>query len=441
MRAALDLPALGAALHAQVVELYPIPRSLTGPGLRQTLDWIGERLPLARHEVPTGTRVLDWEVPREWRVRQAWVKDPAGRTVVDFAHHNLHLVGYSAPVHERMPRERLDEHLHSLPEHPDWIPYRTSYYRETWGFCLPHRVRQSLPPGEYEVLVDSELVPGALSYGELLLPGASARQVLLSCHLCHPALANDNLSALVVAVEVARRLAEMPARRLSWRFLFAPGTLGAIAWLAANRDAAAQVAAGLVLANLGDGGAFHYKRSRRGTAWIDRAVEQALATSGEPHGVRDFVPFGYDERQYNSPGFALPVGLLSRSPHGTFPEYHTSADDPSFVRPESLAGAVDRLLEIAAVLEGDRRYRSLAPYGEPQLGRRGLYRQLGGGSEGRERELALLWVLNLCDGACSLLDIARRAGMPFVRIEAAADALLAAGLLAPVDDEAAGEEP
>jgi aminopeptidase-like protein len=426
--AGLDAPALGEELHGWVRELYPIPRSLTGDGVRRTLEWARERLPLEIHEVASGTPVLDWAVPREWNVREAWLADPEGRRVADFERHNLHLVGYSVPVRERMPLARLRPHLHSLPEHPDWIPYRTSYYREDWGFCLPHQVLEALPEGEYTVHIDSRLEDGHLTYGELLLPGQEPGEILLSCHVCHPSLANDNLSGLAVATMLARILGEAP-RRWSYRLLLIPGTIGSITWLARNRDGVGRIRGGLVLANLGDAGSFHYKRSRRGGAEIDRAVAHVLESSGEPYGVRPFVPWGYDERQYCSPGFDLPVGLFSRSPHGTFPEYHSSADDTDFVKPESLAGSVRRLLEVLSVLEGNRRLRNLSPYGEPQLGRRGLYRALGGGTEGRERELAMLWVLSLSDGEHSLLDIAERAGIPFDRLRRATADLEAAGLL------------
>lgn len=434
--AELDREAAGREMHELVRRAYPICRSITGPGVRETLATAREIAPLAVHEVPSGTPVLDWEVPPEWSVREAWIEGPDGRRVVDFADHNLHLVSYSVPVDRRLSRRQLDEHLHSLPDQPELIPYRTSYYRETWGFCLPHRLRKSLPDGEYRVRIDSTLAPGSLTYGELVLPGEVDDEVLISCHVCHPSLANDNLSSLAVTLWLARLLADC-RRRWTYRFLWAPGTIGAITWLALHRDEAERIAHGLVAANLGDPGTFHYKRSRRGDAAIDRAVEHVLATAGaadaeETAGgntVEDFVPFGYDERQFCSPGFDLPVGLLSRTPWGRYPEYHTSADDCELVHPEALAGSLACYLEVVSVLEGNRRYRNLSPHGEPQLGRRGLYGSLGGGSEGRDRQLALLWTLNLSDGEHGLLDVARRSGLPFAAVEEAAEALLAADLL------------
>jgi aminopeptidase-like protein len=427
--AAPDLSS-GAGMHQWIESLYPICRSITGPGIRETLQRIGELLPLSVTEVPTGTPVLDWTIPREWRIRGAWIKDPTGRTVVDFADHNLHLVGYSAPVQRKVPLGELQDHLHSDPTHPEWIPYRTSYYRETWGFCLPHRQRLELVDGDYEVMVDSTLEPGSLSYGECLIPGDSTDEVLLSCHCCHPSLANDNLSAIAVATALGRWLRDRP-RRLSYRFLFIPGTIGSIAWLARNEPGIGRVKHGLVLSCLGDRGPIHYKRSRRGTRPIDRAVATVLRARG-PHQLRDFVPYGYDERQYCSPGFDLPVGCLTRTPNGEFPEYHTSADRPELLAPAALEDSLATLQAIVGVLERDLRYRNQCPKGEPQLGRRGLYRSTGG-PDPTGREFALLWTLNLSDGDHSLLDIAERSGLPFDAIAEAARALVDVNLLQPVE--------
>jgi len=409
-----------------IAEAYPICRSITGDGVRRTLRMLQERIPLEIREVPTGTPVFDWTVPKEWNIRDAWVKDPSGRKIVDFQDCNLHVLSYSVPVHEKLPLAELKKHLFSLPDKPDLIPYRTSYYKETWGFCLSHRTLESLPEGEYEVLIDSTLADGSLTYGECLLPGDSEREVLLSAHVCHPSLCNDNLSGIAVMTELAREIQSRPRRRYSYRFLFIPGTIGSITWLALNE---VRIDHGLVAANLGDPGKFHYKKSRRGNAEIDRAVLSVLRSSGEPFGVEEFVPFGYDERQYCSPGFNLAVGSLTRTPYGRYPEYHTSADNLDFVKPEALEGSLRTYLAVIDVLEGNRRYRNLNPKCEPQLGRRGLYRTIGGDESGRARELALLWVLNLSDGENDLLDVAERSGMSFAAIREAADALLEAGLL------------
>ena len=437
------LEAEGRAMHELATRLYPIPRSITGDGVRETLGVLREAVPLEVHEVPTGTPVFDWTVPKEWNVREAWIRDPDGRKVVDFADHTLHLVGYSVPVHERLPLARLRERLHTLPEQPDLIPYRTSYYSESWGFCLSHRALESLERqdrgGEYEVRIDATLEHGALTYGELAIPGEGDREVLLSCHVCHPALANDNLSGIAVTLHLARRLlaaAREAPLRYGYRFLWLPGTIGAIAWLATNREAAARVAHGLVAANLGDSGPLHYKRSRRGDAEIDRAVEHLLGAAGEPFAVEDFVPYGYDERQYGSPGFDLAVGSLTRTPWGRYPEYHTSGDDLTLIRPENLAGSLAAYLRVMDLLERNRSYRNLNPFCEPQLGRRGLYSAIGGGAgeQVKQPQLALLWVLNQSDGRHDLLAIAERSGLPFDRVHEAAHALLGAGLLEPADE-------
>ncbi len=424
-----ELLAAGERMHARLVELFPIPRSLTGDGVRETLRRLAQDIPLVVHEVPSGSAALDWTVPREWNLRQAWIRDPRGEEIIHTRDSNLHVMGYSVPVHRKLGLEELQAHLHSLPEQPDRVPYRTSYYREDWGFCLPHRRRQSLAPGEYEVMIDSTLAPGHLTYGEVAIPGDEPGEVLLSCHVCHPSLANDNLTGVTVAAEIARRLAGAK-RRLGLRILFIPGTIGSLVWLARNEAMTQRIAAGLVMANLGDPGGFHYKRSRRADAVIDRAVPLALAGLGEPLAIEDFVPFGYDERQYCSPGFDLPVGSLTRTPWGRYAEYHTSADNCDFVRPQQLAGSLAAYLEVLRLVDGNARYRNLSPKGEPQLGRRGLYDPIGGAGA-REREMALLWVLNLADGDHDLLAIAERSRLPFGAVRAAADALLAAGLLAP----------
>ena len=418
----------GQDMHRFIAEAFPICRSITGDGVRQTLAKIRERIPLEIHEVPSGTPVFDWTVPREWNLRDAWVKGPDGRKVIDFQRSNLHVLSYSVPVHEKLPLEELKKHLFTLPDKPDLIPYRTSYYRETWGFCLAHRDMLALPEGEYEVRIDSTLADGSLTYGELFLPGDTEREVLFSCHVCHPSLCNDNLSGIAVMTWLAGEIAQTP-RRYSYRFLFIPGTIGSIVWLARNEEKARKIDHGLVAANLGDPGRFHYKRSRRGAAEIDRAVYHVLHTSGEEFGFEEFVPFGYDERQYCSPGFDLAVGSLTRTPYGRYPEYHTSADNLELVRPEALEGSLATYLQVVQALEGNRRYLNLNPKCEPQLGRRGLYRTIGGDDTGRSRELALLWVLNLSDGRHGLLDVAERSGMGFDKIEEAAKALLEVGLL------------
>lgn len=419
---------VGEALHSQVVRLYPICRSITGPGVRETLSLIGEHIPLSVSEVPSGDAVLDWTVPKEWSIRDAWVANAAGERVIDFKRHNLHVVSYSRPVRARMTLAELRPHLHSDPEHPDWIPYRTSYYGDNWGFCLAHRELEALPEGDYEVVVDATLEDGFLTYAECVIPGRTTDEILLSVHICHPSLANDNLSSITVATELARRLLDAPAPRHTVRVLFIPGTIGSITWLARNSAVVDRIRHGLVLANLGDPGAMHYKRSRREDAQIDRAVK--LALRDQPgHELLAFEPYGYDERQYCSPGFDLPIGCLSRTPYARFPEYHTSADNPDFLSPGALEDSLARLEAVIDILERNRRYVNLNPKGEPMLGRRGLYAAIGGRSDAKARQMALLWVLNVSDGEHSLLDIAERSELDFVLVAEAAETLLRHDLL------------
>jgi aminopeptidase-like protein len=424
----VDSVAAGQAMYRWIAELYPICRSITGDGLRETLRSVQQQIPLELSEVPTGTQVFDWTVPKEWNIRDAYVKNSHGERVIDFHESNLHVVNYSAPVRRRMSLAELKEHLFTLPDHPDWIPYRTSYYKETWGFCLSEKQLESLKEGEYEVVIDSTLEDGHLTYGECFLPGQLADEVILSCHCCHPSLCNDNLSGITIATYLARHLREID-RRYSYRFLFIPGTIGAITWLARNEQKISRIKHGLVLTGLGDAGELNYKKSRQGNTEIDRAVTHVLKHSGQPHGLLEFSPYGYDERQYCSPGINLAVGRLSRTPHGTFPEYHTSADNLSFVHPEKLGESLATCLEIISVLENNGTFLNLNPMCEPQLGKRGLYRMIGGPVDSGLSEMAMLWVLNLSDGSHTLLDIAERSGMRFDAIKRACEALQEHGLL------------
>ena len=427
-QATLEREGLGRAMHDLMTELYPIGRSITGEGVRETLRMIQKRIPLEVHEVPSGTRVFDWTVPLEWNVTDAYVMNQEGKRVIDFKAHNLHLMSYSAPVRKKMSLAELRPHLFTLPDHPEWIPYRTSYYKENWGFCLRHADLEHLSDGEYDVVIDSSLQPGSLTYGECYLPGETSEEVLISCHVCHPSLCNDNLSGIVVAMSLAERMVPR-TRRYSYRFLFIPGTIGSITWLAQNEQMVSRIKHGLVLTGVGDIGNITYKKSRRGNAEIDRAMAHVLKHSGETYTIIDFFPYGYDERQYCSPGFDLPVGCFMRTPHGQYPEYHSSADNLNFVKVDSLAQSYARCLGVFDLLEGNRTYMNQNPKCEPQLGRRGLYRAVAGQQEKQWTELALFWVLNASDGHHTLLDIAERADLPFGRIHSAAEALLEVGLL------------
>jgi aminopeptidase-like protein len=417
-----DREELADELFGIVERLYPICRSITGEGVRTTLRSLQDEVPLELVEVPTGTEVLDWTVPREWNIADAYVKNSAGQRVIDFQDSNLHVVNYSVPIRATLTLTELMPHLHTLPAHPEWIPYRTSYYNETWGFCLSQNGLLELSEDDYEVCIDSSLEDGQLTYGECLLPGETADEVLVSCHVCHPSLANDNLSGIAVASRLAKYLSDRPLR-YSYRFVFIPGTIGAITWLARNAGATDRIKHGLVLTCVGDPGPSTYKRSRRGDAEIDRAFANVLQHSSSDFTIVDFTPYGYDERQYCSPAFDLPVGCLMRTPWGEFPQYHSSADNLELVRPAALADSYFKVLAAFAVLEENRSYLNLSPAGEPQLGRRGLYRLMGGDSAESIDELALLWTLNLSDGKHDLLEIATRAGIAFGQISQAADAL------------------
>jgi len=418
----------GKEMYRLMEELYPICRSITGNGVRETLRAIGRYIPVEVHEVPSGTQVFDWIVPKEWNIADAYVRDADGNKVIDFQNSNLHVVSYSSPVKASLPLSELKSHLFTIPDRPDWIPYRTSYYSENWGFCLSHRQFSSLKDGQYEVVIDSRLESGHLTYGEYYLAGETTDEVLISSHVCHPSLCNDNLSGIAVATFLAKAVAISP-RRYSYRFLFVPGTIGPITWLARNAARTSRIKHGFVLTGVGDAGRFTYKKSRQGNALIDQVMSHLLRHSGKPYDIIDFFPYGYDERQYCSPGFDLPVGCLMRTPHGQYPEYHTSADNLDFVQPEYLGETFDQCRSALRILEMNKSFVNQNPHCEPQLGKCGLYKSIGGESDKAGKEMALLWVLNLSDGHHSLLDIAERSGIKFETIHAAAERLADHGLL------------
>ncbi len=416
-------PDVGQEMYRLITELYPLCRSITGDGVRRTLHILQQHIPLTVHEVPSGTQVFDWTVPKEWNIQDAYIKNAQGERIIDFNKSNLHVVSYSVPVRGKMSFAALRPHLFTLPERPEWIPYRTSYYTESWGFCLSHKqFAQLREDEEYEVCIESSLTDGSLTYGEYYLPGEQHDEILLSCHVCHPSLCNDNLSGIALVTFLAKYFATLP-RRYSYRFLFIPGTIGSITWLWMNESQVVRIKHGLVVAGVGDRGPFTYKKSRRGDAEIDRVACHVLRHAGTGNAVIDFFPYGYDERQFCSPAFNLPIGCVMRTPFGQYPEYHTSADDLDFVSPASLADSFAKCVAILTVLEHNRVYVNQNPKCEPQLGKRGLYRAVGGQTEGKSNELAMLWVLNLSDGTHSLLDIAERSGMQFEVISQVANAL------------------
>lgn len=419
---------VGERIHQLAHRLYPICRSITGNGVRETLTILQEHIPLKKYEVASGTQVFDWTVPKEWNIKEAWIKDNKGNKVVDFASHSLHILNYSTPVHEHMSLEELRPHLYSLPDQPDLIPYRTSYYREQWGFCLAHQELLKLEEGNYEVYIDASLEPGHLTYGELYIPGESKQEVLFSAHVCHPSLANDNLAGIGVVLELAKELLQQK-NRYSYRFLFIPGTIGSITWLSQNEDKIKHIKHGLVASLLGDPGNFTYKRSRRGNAEIDEIVEYVLEASGKEYEVIDFFPYGYDERQFCSPAFNLAVGNFTRSQFGKYPEYHTSGDNLELIQPQYLQESWEMYRRVVSILEANKTYVNMSPKCEPQLGKRGLYDAIGGDSDSKALQMAMLWVLNLADGTYSLLDMAKRSGLGFDKIEKISQTLIQKELL------------
>jgi aminopeptidase-like protein len=423
----------GADIFAFAARIYPICRSITGDGVRKTLRAIRSHIDLDIREVPTGTEVFDWVVPPEWNIRAAYIRNQQGRKIVDLAESNLHVMSYSLPIHRWISLAELKQHVYTLPDQPDLTPYRTSYYAENWAFCMPHRLLESLDDEQYEVVIDSDLSKGSLSYGEYLHQGETDEEFLFSAHICHPSLANDNCSGVALLTHLAKSMVGLRTR-YSYRFLFAPGTIGAITWLARNEDHVKRIKHGLVVSMVGDGGGPTYKKSRRGDAKIDRVLAHALRHCGLRPTILDFSPYGYDERQYCSPGFNLPVGLFQRSQFGQIPEYHTSADNLDFIAPDHLAKSYRIIAESIDVVENDIVCRNTNPNCEPQLGRRGLYGAIGGDKDSAAANMAMLWILNLSDGSNSLLDIAERANLPFALVRRTAQLLHGNGLLALGDD-------
>lgn len=418
----------GDDLYNLICRLYPICRSITGDGVRESLRIIREYIPLHIKEVASGTKVFDWTIPEEWNIRDAYIKNSDGEKIIDFKKLNLHVLNYSIPVDDTISLDELKAHLHSIPENPEWVPYRTSYHNKNWGFCMSHNQMLSLKEGRYEVKIDSDLKPGSLTYGEYYIKGDTTEEVLFSCHICHPSLCDDNLSGIAIAALLARELSKLNLK-YSYRFLFIPGTIGSITWLSLNEDKIKNIRYGMVLTLLGDKNIFHYKRSRIGSAEIDRIVIRLLKNAYTDFKILDFYPYGYDERQFCSPAFNLPVGRLSRSNHGEFPEYHTSGDNLDFIAPDSLAESYNFLTDVIDEIESGEKYLNLNPECEPQLGKRGLFKSIGGQSETKDFQMALLWVLNLSDGEHSVKDIAEQSCMDISIIKIAIEELLKVSLL------------
>jgi aminopeptidase-like protein len=402
----------GQEMFQLMTKLYPICRSITGNGVRQTLAEIKNHIDLKVSEIPTNKKVFDWTIPKEWNISDAYVLDPKGNKVVDFKKSNLHVVSYSVPISKKMPLEELKQHIHTLPDQPNTIPYLTSYYKDDWGICMTHNEFLKLQDGEYEVVIDSSLKDGSLTYGEFLIKGKTSEEILISCYICHPSMCNDNLSGVVLATALAKQLSKIQMN-YSVRFLFIPETIGAITWLTLNEKNLSKLKHGLVATCLGDPGVSTYKKTKHGKAEIDRTVEFVLKNSGKQYQILDFFPTGSDERQFCSPGFNLPVGSLMRTPYGRFPQYHTSDDNLEFVKAEFLADTYRKYLNTIFVLENNKKYLNLNPKCEPQLGKRGLYRQTGGQKTSKDSEAAMFWLLSFSDGSHDLIDISGKSGIQF----------------------------
>lgn len=423
-----NLDNVGEILYHLIEELYPIGRSLTGHGNRKTINTLRQYIPIEIHEIESGTQVFDWTIPKEWNINDAYIKDTKGNLVVSLHDSNLHVVGYSVPVKKTISFDKLRDHLFTLPDRPNWIPYRTSYYQESWGFCLSHNQLLEMKDEVYEVCIDSYLEDGSLTYGEYYIQGQTSDEVLISCNICHPCMADENLSAIAICTILAKQLS-LFSLRYSYRFLFTPATIGPITWLALNENQSFQIKHGLVLTFLGDSKPFTYKKTRRGDAEIDIILAHLLKESGKDHQIIDFFPYGYDERQFCSPRFNLAMGSLMRSQHGTFPEYHTSADNLDFVKPANLAESFSICWAAIHTLEKNRFYLNQNPKCEPQLGKRGIYQGLGSDGNQRLKEMAMLWTLNLSDGNHSLLDISKKSGIQVDVIQNAAELLCKFDLL------------
>jgi aminopeptidase-like protein len=426
----------GEEMHALCRELFPICRSLTGPGFRESMAILQREFPaLQMRAVPSGTQVFDWVVPNEWSIRDAWIETPSGERICDLRTNNLHVVGYSVPVDAELSLEDLQSHLYSLPDQPDAIPYITSYYSPRWGFCLTQRQRDQLRPGRYRVHIDSTLAPGVLNYAHALIPGESREEVFLSSYLCHPSMANNELSGPVVATWLGKWLQSLPRRRYTYRIFIGPETIGSIAYLARHLDELKErVVAGYVLTCMGDERAYSYVPSRHGDSLPDRAAKHVLGHLAPDYLRYSFLDRGSDERQYCSPGVDLPVASVMRSKYGVYPEYHTSLDDLSLVTPAGLAGGFEAVQRCIECIEADEVLRT-SVLCEPQLGKRGLYPTLSTKTTGQEVK-AMMDLLAYCDGEHSLLEIAARIGVPLWTLTPSIERLKQHGLLVPSKQDA-----
>lgn len=423
---ALESGLAGSRIYELMERVFPFCRSITGQGVRDTLAVIEEVVPgMSTRAVPSGERAFDWTVPQEWNVDEAYIADPSGKRVVDFQDSALHVMSYSTPISEMMDLESLRRHIHTLPDQPDAIPYRTSYYTRDWGFCMSHRALSEMEPGDYQVVMGTRLEDGVLNYGEALIPGRLDDEFLITAHVCHPAQANDNLSGVAIVAELASLLSRVETK-YTYRFLWLPGGIGSLVWLSRNVEAIPRIRGGLTLACLGDASPFTYKETFTGLAPVDLAARRVLGAGAD---YREFEPYGFDERNFTAPAFRIDAGSLTRSPHGGYPEYHSSLDNMEIMSKARLGEAASTVLEILEQLESGTRYVNLFPEGEPQLGRRGLYGAVGGMKKRPEAEMAMLWLLTMSDGRYSDHDVSQRSGISIEILDAAAKDLVSAGLL------------
>jgi aminopeptidase-like protein len=428
----------GAAMHALATELFPICRSITGDGVRRTLEILSRELPaLNTFEVPSGTPCFDWVVPPEWNIRDGYIVDPAGKKIVDFKTNNLHVVGYSTPVDATLSLDALRPHLYSLPDQPDAIPYMTSYYQERWGFCLTHEQLQTLKPGDYRVKIDSTLAPGNLTYAELVIPGEQTCEVFVSTYVCHPSMGNNELSGPVVTTALAKWLQSLPRRHYTYRIVFIPETIGSIVYLSRNLDHLRRhVTAGFNVTCIGDDRAYSYLPTRLGGTLSDRAALHALRHQAGDFERYTYLDRGSDERQYCSPGADLPMASIMRSKYAMYPEYHTSKDDLSFITPSGLGGGFEALRKAVMAVEANATFRATTPC-EPNLGKRGLYPTVSTKDTARQVR-SMMNVLAYADGAHDLLAVAEMLGVPVWDLAPIAATLEQQGLLQRLDDKDGG---
>jgi aminopeptidase-like protein len=412
--------------------LWPVTRSLTGDGNRETLAILSEIIDLDVTEVPCGTECFDWKIPPEWNINEAWIRDSKGNTIVDFAENNLHILGYSEPFRGKLSYEELASHLYTLPDQPGLIPYLTSYYKRRWGFCLPHNQFLELDKDDtYEVFIDSSLDPsGSMTVGEAVIEGRTEKEILFSTYICHPSLASNELSGPLVSAFIYKKLKDYRDLKHTYRFLFVPETIGSIYSLSVKGDHwKKHLQAGFVLTCIGDDGPFTYKKSRMGNALPDRAAEMVLGQTESDSRIVEFIPRGSDERQYCSPGFNLPVGSLMRTMYGEYPEYHTSADNKEYISFDAMEKSVLKYLEVIELLERNERYINTMPDCEPQLGKRGLYPTLGSQKKTEDFVLAMMWILNLADGTNDLISISERSKIPVRQLIPVINKLIENGIL------------